>query len=235
MQQPAPTLVLPRGLILLASVWLVASWVLAIGLRTPIHATSAAYTPGVRLMLICLVTGLMVGWPLLRLSQPPMPFPVRQVLLDLIVLLALVQVVLWPLRLVTTWSVSRTASIDATLTAWAMLAGACVASAAGSPRSGPRNLAMLSCVGMCVIGPVLALLVVGAPNLEPLGRKLAGIGPPLEVHALSLGGKAPITAGQWSWIGLVGFTAACCWVMLGLLAAVRRGNRATGACGDSPR
>ena len=234
MQQPAPTLVLPRGLILLASVWLVASWVLAIGLRTPIHASSAAYTPGVRLMLICLVTGLMVGWPLLRLSQPPMPFPVRQVLLDLIVLLALVQVVLWPLRLVTTWSVSRTASIDATLTAWAILAGACVASAAGSPRSGPRNLAMLGCVGMCVIGPVLALLVAGAPGLEPLGRKLAGIGPPLEVHALSLGGKAPITAGQWSWIGLVGLTAVCCWVMLGLLA-VRHGNRAGGISGDSRR
>ena len=76
MQQPAPPLVLPRGLILLASAWLVASWVLAIGLRTPIEASSASYTPGVRLMLICLTIGLVIGWPLLRVSQPPMPFPV---------------------------------------------------------------------------------------------------------------------------------------------------------------
>ncbi len=50
--QPAPTLVLPRGLILLTSVWLVASWLLAIGLRAPVEASSASYTPGVRLMLV---------------------------------------------------------------------------------------------------------------------------------------------------------------------------------------
>ena len=85
-----------------------------------------------------------------------MPYPVRQVLLDLVVLLALVQVVIWPLRLVTPWSPGRTAALDATLTVWAVLAGALVASAAGSPRAGPRNLAMLGCVGMCIIGPVLA-------------------------------------------------------------------------------
>jgi hypothetical protein len=227
-QQPAPTLVLPRGLILLASVWLVASWVLAIGLRTPIYATSAAYTPGVRLMLICLVLGLMIGWPLLRLSQPPMPFPLRQVLLDLIVLLSLVQVVLWPLRLVTTWSVSRTAAIDGTLTAWAVLAGACVASAVGLPRSGPRNLAMLGCVGMCVIGPVLALLLLGSPSLEPLALRLAGFGPPLEVHALSQGGRAPPTVHQWSWIGLVGLTAVGSWLVLALLAVLRNRGRGLG-------
>ncbi|MHC4273609.1 MAG: hypothetical protein ACYSUR_08065, partial [Planctomycetota bacterium] len=188
MQQPAPPLVLPRGLILLASAWLVASWLLAIGLRTPIEASSASYTPGVRLMLICLAIGLVIGWPLLRVSQPPMPFPVRQVLLDLVVLLALVQVVIWPLRLVTPWSPARTAALDATLVAWALLAGAFVAAVAGSPRAGPRNLAMLGCAGMCVIGPVLALTCLGVPTLERVGQKLARIGPLLEVHFLSSGG-----------------------------------------------
>jgi hypothetical protein len=46
------TIVLPRGLILLASVWMVVSWLLAIGLRAPVEPSSASYTPGVRLMLI---------------------------------------------------------------------------------------------------------------------------------------------------------------------------------------
>ena len=222
MQQPAPTLVLPRGLILLASVWLVASWLLAIGLRTPIEASSASYTPGVRLMLICLAIGLVIGWPLLRVSQPPMPFPVRQVLLDLVVLLALVQVVIWPLRLVTPWSPARTAALDATLTAWALLAGAFVAAVAGSPRAGPRNLAMLGCAGMCVIGPVLALASVGVPTLERVGQRLARIGPLLEVHTLSSGGGSPPTGEQWAWIGLVGVAAVACWIGLGLAAAARR-------------
>ncbi|MHC4082214.1 MAG: hypothetical protein ACYS15_15005 [Planctomycetota bacterium] len=222
MQQPAPTLVLPRGLILLASGWLVASWLLAIGLRAPIEASSASYTPGVRLMLICLAVGLVIGWPLLRVTQASMPYPVRQVLLDLVVLLALVQVVIWPLRLVTPWSPARTAALDATLTVWAVLAGALVASAAGSPRAGPRNLAMLGCVGMCLIGPVLALACVGIPRLEGLSLRLGRIGPLLEVHTLSQGGGAPPTGEQWAWIGLVGLAAIACWVGLCLATAARR-------------
>jgi hypothetical protein len=220
--QPAPTLVLPRGLILLASGWLVASWLLAIGLRAPIEASSASYTPGVRLMLICLAVGLVIGWPLLRMSQPPMPYPVRQILLDLVVLLALVQVVIWPLRLVTPWSPARTAALDGTLTAWTLLAGALVVSAAGSPRAGPRNLAMLGCVGMCIIGPVLALACVGFPSLERLGQRLARIGPLMEVHTLSDGGGSPLARGQWAWVGLVGLAAVACWIGLGLAAAARR-------------
>ncbi|MHC5006167.1 MAG: hypothetical protein ACYTGF_02295 [Planctomycetota bacterium] len=222
MQSPAPMLVLPRGLILLASGWLVASWLLAIGVRPPIEASSASYTPGVRLMLICLAVGLVIGWPLLRVSQPTMPFPVRQILLDLVVLLALVQVVIWPLRLVTPWSPFRTAALDATLTAWSLLAGALVASAAGSPRAGPRNLAMLGCVGMCIIGPVLALALVGLPSLERLGQRLALIGPLMEVHSLSQGGGSPPTGAQWAWIGLVGLAAVACWIGLGLTTAARR-------------
>jgi hypothetical protein len=220
--QPAPTLVLPRGLILLASVWLVASWLLAIGLRAPIEASSASYTPGVRLMLICLGVGLVIGWPLLRVSQPSMPFPIRQVLLDLIVLLALVQVVIWPLRLVTPWSPARTAALDATLAAWALLAGAFVAAATGSPRTGPRNLAMLGCAGMCIIGPVLALACAGTPTLDSLGQRLAGTGPLLEIHTLSSGGGSPPTGGQWAWIGLVGLAATACWIGLGLAAAAAK-------------
>jgi hypothetical protein len=222
MQHSAPTLVLPRGLILLASGWLVASWILAIGLRAPVEASSASYTPGVRLMLVCLAIGLVIGWPMLRTSQPPMPFPVRQILLDLVVLLALLQVVIWPLRLVTPWSPLRTAALDATLTAWALLAGACVASAVGSSRAGPRNLAMVGCVGMCVIGPVLGLILVAVPSLERLGQKLAQIGPLMEVHSLSQGGGAPPDGGQWAWIGLVALAAVTCWTGLLVATAARR-------------
>jgi hypothetical protein len=222
MQQSAPTLVLPRGLILLASGWLVASWVLAIGLRAPVEASSASYTPGVRLMLVCLAVGLVIGWPMLRMSQPPMTYPARQIILDLVVLLALLQVVIWPLRLVTPWSPLRTAALDATLVAWTLLAGAWVALAVGSSRAGPRNLSMIGCVGMCVIGPALALVLVGIPSLEQLGQKLTRIGPLMEVHSLSQGGGAPPDAGQWAWIGLVALAAVTCWMGLLVASAARR-------------
>ena len=88
-KSPLPPLLLPRGLIFLASVWLVSSWLLAIGIRAPVQPSSASYPPGVRQMLLCVAAGLMIGWPLLRLSQTRPPYPIRQTLLDLLVLLGL--------------------------------------------------------------------------------------------------------------------------------------------------
>ena len=222
---------LPRGLILLASIWLVASWVLAIGLRAPVEASSASYTPGVRLMLISVAIGMVIGWPLLRLSQSAAPYPIRQTLLDLIVLLALVQVVIWPLRLVTPWTPLRTAALDATLTAWVILVGALVAAAAGSDRPGPRIVAMLGCVGMGLAGPALALLCLAFPATQSLVPRLVGLGPFLEIHAMSTAGGAPPSWQQWIWIGLVALAAVAAWTGLGLLAAP--GRDGTGGPGTS--
>src|SRR5262245_39320097 len=109
MPRSAPPLLLPRGLIFLASIWLISSWIIALGWRTPVQPSSASFTPGVRLMLLCVAIGLLIGWPLLRLSQSRPAYPLKQTMLDLLVLLGLVQVVIWPLRLVTNWTPYRTA------------------------------------------------------------------------------------------------------------------------------
>ncbi|MHC5025110.1 MAG: hypothetical protein ACYTGG_14600, partial [Planctomycetota bacterium] len=118
MPTPRPQVELPRGLIFLSSLWLIGSWGLSIGLRRPVEPSSASYTPGVRMMLLCVAIGIMIAWPLLRLSQRSTPRPLAQTLLDLTVLAALIQVVIWPLRLVTPWSPQRTAAVDATLLGW---------------------------------------------------------------------------------------------------------------------
>ena len=209
--RPPQTLLLSRGLILLASLWLIVSWQIAIGVRAPVETSSASYTPGVRLMLMCVVIGLLIAWPLLRLSQPAHPFPIRRTLLDLIVLLALVQVVIWPLRLITPWSTARTAAIAASLVGWTTLAGAIVASAVGSPRAGPRNLAILACLAMCLAGPTIGWLrlVVG---LGP-GR-MVSFGPPLEIYGLTGGGGAPPAGEQWRWIVVLGLASVAAWLAL---------------------
>src|SRR5437773_335452 len=98
MRDSSGQLTLPRGLIFFAAVWLIVSWVTTIGLRPPVQPSSASYTPAVRLMMLCVTIGAMIGWPLLRLSQRRPALPVRQTLLDLIVMIALIQVVIWPLR-----------------------------------------------------------------------------------------------------------------------------------------
>jgi hypothetical protein len=216
---------MPRGLIFLASLWLIASWLLAIGVRTPVQPSSASYTPGVRVMLLCMTIGLMIGWPLLRLSQQATAFPVRQTLLDLIVLVTLSQVVIWPLRLVTPWAASRTAAIDATITGWLLIAGAVVAAAIGTSRRGPRNVAMLACLAICLLGPAFAWVGVitgldAATGLRTM--ELIGLSPLVAVRTLGEGGGSPIGEGQWRWIALLAVTDVAVWTALGLFLLARR-------------
>ena len=208
----APTvgrsLELPRGLIFLASLWLIGSWALAIGLRTPVEPSSASYTPPVRMMLTCVMIGLMIAWPLLRLSQQPLRRPMTQAALDVIVLLSLVQVVIWPLRLVTPWSPQRMAAVDATIAGWLLLAGAVVAAATGTTRSGPRSLAMLACVCMCLLGPALAWIGV---MTGIVAMDLVQLSPIMAIRTLTEGAGANPAPTQWRWIMLLGIGAVASW------------------------
>ncbi len=230
----SPPLLLPRGLIFLASLWLIASWIIALGWRTPVQPSSASFTPGVRLMLLCVTIGLLIGWPLLRLSQSRPWYPIRQTLLDLLVLLGLVQVVLWPLRLVTTWTPLRTAAIDATLAGWLVLAGAIVASAIITERRGARLLAMIACVAMCLLGPALAWLgvITGVQAAE-----LVSLSPLMAVRTLSEGIGTHPSAAQWTWIALLGFADIAVWIALGVALQIRKGEdtSSTGEVDDAYR
>ncbi len=214
-------MLLPRGLILLACVWLIGSWLLSIGVKPPIEPSSASYTPGVRLMLVCIGIGLMIGWPLLRLSQSATARPILQTVLDLIVLLSLIQVVIWPLRLVTPWTLARTAALDATLVGWTVLGGAVVASAVGSGRDGVRNLAIAACLAMCLLGPALA--IIGAIVGGSVGQ-LMDIGPLIAVYRLAQGAAAPVTGPQWVMIVMPGAAAGLAWTALGVVYGARRAS-----------
>lgn len=220
MPRSSPPLLLPRGLIFFAALWLIASWIIALGWRTPVQPSSASYTPGVRLMLLCVTIGLMIGWPLLRLSQTRHWHVIAQVWLDLLVLLGLLQVVIWPLRLVTTWSTWRTAALDATMAGWLLLAGAVVAAAISTDRRGPRMLAMFACLAMCLAGPALAWL--GLMTGVQAGE-LVGLSPLMAVRTLSEGISTHPSRMQWMWIGLLWFADIAVWIAL--IVAMRIGRR----------
>lgn len=221
---------LPRGLIFLGSIWLTGSWLVSIGLRTPLQPVSASYTPGVRMMLLCLALGLIIGWPLLRLSQRPSAGPVRQTLLDVIVLLALVQLVIWPLTLVTPWSAWRTAAIDATLAVWLLLAAAAVASATGSSRAGPRHLAIICCLGLCLAGPVAGWFGAMAQlDLAPVASR----GPIVEVLDMASGGSEFPRPVRWRWLAFIALFDIGLWGLLCLFAALRSRRSGRDQSGDA--
>lgn len=219
-QQDAQALPLPRALIFFASFWLIGSWILAMGLRTPVHPNSASFTPGVRLMLLCIAVGMVIGWPLMRLSQARSNWPIRQTLLDLIVILLLVQIVIWPLRLVTVWSPLRTAAMDAALAGWLLYVGAIIAATIGTGRSGPRVLAMAGCIGVALLGPALTFVGVfsGADWMS-----LVELSPLMAVQTLGQGGAEPPPTEQWTHILVLAGGGIIVWLALvGVRLAVRR-------------
>lgn len=218
MRHAPPPLLLPRGLILGAAVWLIISWILSVGIDPPVESSSESYTPGVRLMLVCITIGLMICWPLLRLSQAPKFWPLSQTILDMVVLLSLIQVVIWPLRLITPWTLDRTAALDATMAAWTILAGAIIASAIGTNRFGVRNLAILACIAMCLLGPAIALLTTTAGGSA---FSIVEFGPIVSVHKLAEGENSPVTSGQWMNILIPAIAGILAWSTLGIIAYLR--------------
>lgn len=216
-----PPLVLPRNLIIFAFVWLVVSWLQALGLRPPIYATAPSYEPGVRMMLLYLMIGLVVAWPLYRLSQKPSPWPIRQTLLDLMVLLSMAQVVVWPLRLVTSWTREETAAMDATLIAWGILIGAIVVVGIGARRIAVRSAAMLVCVALALFGPT-ATWIVASFGARPV--QIGLFSPILIMHDLGATSVTGPSHAQWSAIAIVFGGGLLAWAALAVGGAIRQGQ-----------
>ncbi len=216
---------LPRTLIFLAPLWLIGSWILSIGLRQPIHPSTATYTPAVQMMLQCVLVGLIVAWPLYRLSQAPARHPIRQTVVDVLALAVLVQFVVWPLRIFTVWPVVRVLAIDLAMLGWLALAGAVVAAAIGTARPGPRHLAMLVCATMPVLGPTLAwvLLLLGmqAPGLMQLS-------PMVHVGSIGEGAGGVVRSSHWAMVTLVFLAAAGAWIGLAVSYVAKMNDAGTG-------
>lgn len=204
---------LPRGLIFLASLWLIGSWQLSLGGIAPIQPTSTAYVPGVRMMVQCLAIGVIVAWPLLRLSEAPCSWSVRRSLVDLIALVALVQIVIWPLRLVTPWSIARLVAIDLTLVSWMAIVGAIIAISSRSslrriadtsgmvPAEAPpgrcRTIGMLLILAVALGGPLIAGLpahrsIESIDLLASVRASMVATSPFVALHALASTGAGPL-------------------------------------------
>ena len=82
--------------------------------------------PAARLLLAIVAAGIMLVWPMVRLSQLPDPRPISGPVLDLLVVLVPVQAIIWPqcLGWLAWWPVPVIAAAGASLCAWALIVGA---------------------------------------------------------------------------------------------------------------
>jgi len=200
-------LTLPRPLIFLASFWLMAAWAITIGLRPPVHPGSASYEPRVLMLLVSLVSGIGIAWPLYRFRWPGSGPIVPRTVLDLAVLAAMTQVVLWPTRLVTRWDTLRTALIDASLLAWLVIGGAVIAF--GWIRS--RTLAAAAAIVIHLFGPALVALRL-VP--EAAHDAVLNTSPWFMVHAMASAGPAMVTSRELLELSAVLAAGFLAWAVL---------------------
>lgn len=207
---PQP-LILPRNLIFLAFMWLVLSWLQSIGFPPPLNPATETYQPGVRELMIFITIGLSIAWPLYRLSGPRSDWPVSVVVLDLMVLLAMVQVVLWPLSLVTNWSRLRVGAIDAAMGTSTILIGAVIAVAISTSSRGVRSLSMAVVLLFAFAGPVVEQ--IAAQHAEQPAAELSLLSPIFAVARLAAGNATEVLRTQWVMLFVAAGAAIVAWII----------------------
>jgi hypothetical protein len=145
------------------------TWILLFGFRPPVQPQSASYGPTLEILFASIGVGIAVAWPLLRLSGRPSSAPIAQGAFDGFAILVLLQVVIWPLRLVSSWTLPRTWLVVASIAVAVSLVGAVLALTQASPSRRVRTRAMIALVAAAVLP--IAVNIVGelvAPTGSPI-------------------------------------------------------------------
>ena len=157
---PSRPLFVPRGLVVLSALWIFTAWASLFGFSPPVQAQSSSYGPSIQLLFATIGVGIAIAWPMLRLAGRASSVPLTQSIFDGLAILVLLQVVLWPLRLVTAWSLDRTIALDAMLAMTIVSTGALLSLASASTRARTRSFAMFVLV-VIALGPPIFTATIG--------------------------------------------------------------------------
>jgi len=231
----------PRTFALLWTLFLMlATLVMFASLSASPSVTPEVYRPAARTLLLTVVLGATLLWPMTRLSQlPPEERPVGSVLKDLVVVLLPVQALIWPhaLGMLSGWPLGVVAAIALCIGAWACVGGGVLAVAYVTMKpdagAGVRAVWMLVFVALVIGPPVWFLLgggyaVTGAgPTLEPpSGRMLSPLTAVIEITRDRAWTGRPAQVGGGHWRPLVATLALGGLLLVGARGAAlaRRGR-----------
>lgn len=127
---------------------------------------STVYRPAARTLIVTLIVGILILWPMVRLSQArPSVGGFNAMRQDLFVILVPVQAVIWPQVILGGWSILRMTALDAVLISWASLTGALLALALGRPgsRRTHAGIAGWMCAFVLLVAAGFAPAMIAAP------------------------------------------------------------------------
>lgn len=194
-----------------------------------------AMRPAARSLLAAITVGVVLLWPMTRLSQTAPSTRrgriARAVLQDLLVILVPAQAVIWPQIVMAVWPVSVVAAMAASLAAWAMVIGGVLVWGL-SIGGGFRGWWMLVLVALAGLGPLLALGPLGGSHSTEGAIDWWWMTSPV-TSGFEItrdrpwtGASAAVTEGHWRAIGAVGVAGAVVWGVFGVVGLFRRVERA---------
>lgn len=167
-----------RRVVLGWCLWLLGSWAVLLPMEGAVWA--------VRGMILAALVGLMVLWPLVRLSEAVIitpadaaAFPDRKpwptwlvsvgVFVEWLSLIAVLQAVIWPLRITGDWSLAQALWLDAAVISWSLITAALIALGLQMNASSSRSVVMALCL-LLFLGEwiVAAWLPVAGLGVSPL-------------------------------------------------------------------
>ncbi len=208
--------------------------------------SASSYGPAARVMLVVIAAGATLLWPMVRLSQLPPRVTARAGILsacfvDVIVVAAPIQTIIWPMAIVAGWPVDVVGALALMFVLWPALVGAVLAALfAAERRAGrdsgdhpvipaARSACMVLIVCLTTAAPVVLLIAAALGNTAiPTGRPwaatwLAAASPFTLVHAITgvglSGPPAPVPLLHWYTLGGLSLAAALTWVVAASLAS----------------
>ncbi|MEM9419518.1 MAG: hypothetical protein AAGA25_10785 [Planctomycetota bacterium] len=150
-----------RGLVLGWSLWLLGSWIV-------LWAVGGWTVPALRVMVLSGLVGMMGVWPAVRLSQPTRSASSGNevsgsewaracgwIAADWLALNLVFQAVIWPLQIAAGWSTPQAVWLVVAVAGWSLLTGLVIAWGRGTNRPAARSWAMVVCVAVVVLEPML--------------------------------------------------------------------------------
>lgn len=192
--------------------------------------TLDVYRPALRILLMTVAAGVIVVWPMIRLSQTgPAESAAVASLKDLFAIVVPLQAIVWPQWVLAAWPVSVIAGLAGTLTAWAVLASGVLAlyfrvewsrlsgRSAGEARpvAGDRSALTLVFVLMAGLGPLIgaAWSMAAGPGRSTWWMLMSPLSAIYEITAERAGGAALTrgVAAHWAVAANVAVVGLVCW------------------------
>lgn len=202
-------------------------------LATTGRFTATGYGPAARIMLLVVMTGCVLVWPMVRLSQRrPEGSVLGSLVLDVCVVLFPVQMVLWPLVFIAAWPAQVVLAVAVQFLVWTVLAGGVIAAClAGEPHPDlaapvPRHRTAYMLALVCVVMAAPAIIAArhaagtGSPGWLAMLSPFSGIP---ETAGTGVGGpQAPLTISQRKAVVAIGGFSTVFWGIAGFRSVLAR-------------